>query len=181
MASLVVVGLDTASNRWHLASRGLAPGFVVAHHKAKGTLDARRQELCETFERSLVGITQLALMRDLGSVHVFAEEPLALQNGKTTRALGLAAGALWAQHLKFDVWWHWVDVQTWQAMCGVKAADRTAERKAKVREFIWTLTNGSDPNYVDWDEDHYDAAGLAIYGERELEKLPDLWREVAHG
>jgi hypothetical protein len=179
MASLVVVGLDHASDRWHLASRGLAPGFTVAHHRAKGTPDARRQELCETFERSLIGVTQLALIRDLGPVHVFAEEPLALQNGKTTRTLGLAAGALWAQHLKLDIWWHWVDVQTWQAMCGVKAADRTPDRKAKVRDFVhWTDEGLTDTG--GWDEDHFDAAGLAIYGERELEKLPEPWREAAH-
>jgi hypothetical protein len=138
----------------------------------KGTPDYKRQQLAEKFRTTLENAEILASIQD-EPIHVFCEEPLALQNGKTTRLLGLAAGALWAQHLGMDVWWHWVDVATWQSMVGVKPNDRTPDRKDKARQFV-LVEYGEMAE--DWEEDHCDAGCIAIYGERELAKLPDAWK-----
>lgn len=42
-----------------------------------------------------------------------------MQNGSTTRLLGLAAGAIWAAHLEYDLFWHWMNVSTWKRELGL--------------------------------------------------------------
>jgi Holliday junction resolvasome RuvABC endonuclease subunit len=118
MIDLPVIGLDTASSRLHwVASQPLwsADADALAEPAAYGwcqcpkdDADGRRRELYEharQFFRSLP---------ERGAC-VFCEEPLALaKNGKTTRLLGLAAGAIWAAHLDYNVTWFWVDVASWK-------------------------------------------------------------------
>lgn len=103
-------GLDTASDRMHLVFDDSEEEGKASVH-VKGSTDERRAGLFE-FARASLGLLP-------AGCHVFCEEPLALRNGKTTRVLGLAAGAIWAAHLEFDLYWHWVDVSSWKkAICG---------------------------------------------------------------
>jgi len=112
--------------------------------------DVRRQQLYEE------AYNFFALL-PVGS-HVFAEEPLALKNGKTTRLLGLAAGAIWAAHLRFSMFWYWVDVATWKS----KTVGNGNATKDEVQAFV----RAHDIDYPE--EDLFDAHCLMVYGERQL-------------
>lgn len=176
----MVIGVDWKSASWHAV--GLAPwtpdGFMLSSHKApRGTLDAKRQSLFAAFD-SFLGAAVLVSQSRQEPLHVFFEHPLALANGKTTLALGMAAGALWAAHLGHDLWWHWVEVSSWAAMVGVSLGkDNTAERKAKSRAYA--VEHLALP--PDLDEDHYDAANNGLWGRAELAKLPEAWKPEAVG
>lgn len=157
MERVFVLGLDTASDRWHAVLRDNAhPKPITSFQevrpskgKNKEEPDVRRRHLHDAFRRTLAF--------DLPErIHIFCEEPLALKNGKTTRLLGLAAGAIQAAHYDFDVFWHWVDVASWKKdVCGNGNID-----KAGITAFSLAELNGHE----DWDEDHHDANCLADYG-----------------
>jgi hypothetical protein len=104
---LYVVGIDTSSARL-AASLPKQKTFVF---DADGSADERRIQLFRAAHKFFGTIPDGA--------HIFCEEPLALQNGKTTRLLGLAAGAIWAAHLDYNFFWHWMDVSTWKKEIGV--------------------------------------------------------------
>jgi len=83
--------------------------------------------VCKTQHNDLrrqADLRRLSIFRHAGALanscprgtHVYCEEPLALQNGQTTRFLGLAAGAVWAAFhtLVHDIDWHWVDQSSWK-------------------------------------------------------------------
>lgn len=144
-----VLGLDIAANRWHGVV--LERGRVVSLPSALSSdpnPDVRRlalyREAVATFARVAPGS------------HVFCEEPLALRNGKTTRLLSLAAGAIWAAHTDQDFWWHWVDNNTWKA----RVIGKGSASKEEIRE--WSTANGG---LEEWDQDHHDAHAIAVYGE----------------
>ncbi len=160
----LVLGLDTAANRLH----GIlldADASVISRPAVKvadTNPDVRRSALyygaVNEFDHC-VGIAQ----RRGAELHIFCEEPLALKNGKTTRLLSLAAGAIWAAHLGFSVFWHWVDVATWKkTVIGNGNAS-----KEMIREFL--IEHHGAPE--DWDEDHYDALALALYGREYLTQV----------
>ena len=108
--------------------------------------DARRWQLCLDFEVALVG---------LDNIVIYAEEPLSLQNGKTTRVLTLAAGALWATAAKYGIEWHWVDVAHWKKeIVGKGSAD-----KKMIAE--WAISDGADEG---WEQDFYDAYAIMRLG-----------------
>lgn len=161
----MIVGVDTASDRWHAVSiRDGGEFFMKGEDKQKGSPDERRHALCRSFHDFL------ALLIDAGdgaAVHVFCEEPLALQNGKTTRLLGLVGGALWAQHLELDLMWHWTSNSAWNSWAGIKQSLKTAERKRLAREFA-VLNLGPYQGHHQWDEDHFDAACIALHGRHQL-------------
>lgn len=141
-----VAGLDTASDRFHLIyddDQGEDRFFV----RVTGDPDDRRRML---HENALAAFGSLP-----AGCHVFCEEPLALKNGKTTRVLGLAAGAIWAAHLEFDLFWHWVDVSSWKkAICG--------NGNLKKDLVVAVL---QDRHGLSFDEpDFYDAWALREYG-----------------
>jgi hypothetical protein len=121
------------------------------------SVDARRQRL---FQSAYLYFRSLPE----GS-HIFCEEPLALTSGKTTRILGMVVGAIWSAHLSCSVFWHWVNVSTWQGMVGANTG-KSEQRKAKVQ--TWALEHGADEG---WDEDHYDAFCIGRYGMDELLKV----------
>lgn len=172
----MVIGVDHKSGSWHAAGRAdlarqMSVPFMLSMAKAtKGTLDDKRQLLTQRFESFLGAATTLAELRQ-EPLHLFVEHPLALANGKTTLALGMLAGSLWSAHLRYDLWWHWVQISSWQAMVGVTSGDRTADRKAKARAFAIEAGVPGDA-----EEDHCDAACMAVWGERELGALPDAWK-----
>lgn len=155
------MGLDTSAKSWHavVQTDGMVGAFQEVRpdkNKDAEPVDVRRMHLHNSFKR------HMAVDWPAG-MHIFCEEPLALKNGKTTRLLGLAAGAIWAAHLEFDVFWHWVDVASWKKdVCGNGNID-----KAGIQ--LWSLENGDgDPA---WDQDHHDANCLSIYGLEALAKL----------
>lgn len=142
----VVAGLDTASDRWHLYCNA---GYDRVSH-ATGDPDERRHKL---HNDAYVAFSFLPA----GTLLV-CEEPLALQNGKTTRLLGLAAGAIWAAHLKFEIFWAWADVSAWKkTVIGNGNADKDTIQ-------AWVSKN-MGLEFPDYDSDLYDAAALCRYGE----------------
>jgi hypothetical protein len=178
----VIVGVDTATSRWHAVGRAPwlpPPGYVASKWQNKRLASEQaRQPLSETFERYIgatVGLVGLLGASD-EKVHLFVERPLALGNPKTNIALGLAAGSLYGQHLRHDVYWWWVEITTWQVMVGVTPGkDKSATIKAKSKAWAIEHVGLAD----DLDEDHYDAACIGEWGGRELEKLPGPWRPEA--
>jgi hypothetical protein len=115
-------------------------------------------------------------------LHVFCEEPLALKNGKTTRVLGLAAGAIWAAFvesggLRIGRYWYWVDVAHWKKeVCG-----KGNLGKPEIRDFCrenpaWEHLSKERPFEMSppydalFEGDHnlYDAWCLMTYGTRAI-------------
>ena len=108
-----VLGLDTDSHGFHwVASPHTFPesdmyvGSVVVKND---NVDLRRARFA--FEAH-----ELFTFHVQPGTHIFCEEPLALQNGKTTRLLGLAAGAIYGAFAisDLDATWHWVDSAHWK-------------------------------------------------------------------
>lgn len=151
-----VAGLDTASNRFHLY---LNDGRTFKHNCSKNGSkekdpDDRRQELYENAKYTFSILPR-------GTV-ICCEEPIALKNGKTTRLLSLAAGAIWAAHLQFDVFWTWVDIAQWKrSVVGHGGADKDAIA-------MWVLMNMGKGWVEKDDADFYDAAAICRYGELKL-------------
>lgn len=166
----MIVGVDTATNRWHAVGlRGDPRRFMPSRCLAKtGSIDDKRQRLVEVFDAFLGAATTVSGDEP---VHVFTEYPISLGNGETNVKLGLVAGALWAAHLRHDVWWHWINISTWQAWIGVSSKDSSAQRKAQSRAF--GIERGMDE---DLDEDHYDAGCIALKGAYDLAQMPDAWK-----
>lgn len=137
----LAVGVDTSSQRLAVS----LPGAKTFVHDAIGSPDKRRIELYRAAEQCFSKLPAKSL--------IACEEPLSLSNGKTTRLLGLAAGAIWAAHLDCDVFWLWVDVSHW--------------RKA-------TVGNGNATKAMTrlWAEEHED---FAVEDLSSFLEYPDLW------
>lgn len=162
-----VVGLDTATNRWHAianAATELRPEHYcsklkgVEWEKGDDAADRRRGYLVATWHQFVVQLP-------IGTI-VLCEEPLALQNGKTTRLLSLACGALWSvtNHVRPDIDWRWADVSHWKrVVVGNGNAD-----KLKIRD--WVLVHAGNLDMTNWDqqEDLYDAYCLLQYANQWL-------------
>lgn len=154
----VVVGLDTASNRWHVVELGSGESRTACCISNDSNPDVRRHDLWSTAHAYFRGLAY----KHPGAV-IVAEEPLSLKNGKTTRLLALAAGAIWAAHLEFDLFFVWADVAAWKkAVIGKGSAS-----KDEIRE--WSLVHGGDEG---WEEDSHDAFAIATYGAQILDALP---------
>ena len=162
----VVVGLDTDSYGFHAVLFGEEAPVPWRSFRSKSSyVDLRRIEACEE-ARSL--FLQLP-----PGAHIFAEEPLVLsKNGKTTRLLALMFGALWAQHLDLDVFWHFVDVAHWKReVCGGGNFS-----KAQVADWVrGTVKMRHDATVrmaaYNAHQDLYDAHCLAVYGTRTIPVL----------
>lgn len=160
MTSPVIVGLDTASDRWHACSTSNVFGMRNASYRTPTkNVDERRMEL---YEQARDWFTTLADVHP--GAHVFCEEPLALRNGKTTRVLSLAAGAIWAGHYNLDLYWFWVDVAHWKK----EVVGNGNANKDIIRE--WCEANPAFKHQslgageLERDPDYYDAYCLKIYG-----------------
>ena len=149
----LVVGMDTASNRFHcVASNGMCGQCGPLEGKDWKSTDDRRHKLYKDAQ------TFFAFLPN-GS-HIFCEEPISAgKSGKTTVQLGLAAGAIWAAHLEFDLFWYWVSISAWKsAVVGNGNAS-----KEQIQEF---LRKGG---FEYTEQDSYDAHCIRRYGEIELE------------
>lgn len=150
-----VVGMDTATNRVHcigprVGARKRIEQFVVK--SSDSNPDVRRHALYKgvsQYFEELAGVCP-------GPFHIFCEEPLSLQNGKTTRLLGLTAGAIWAAHLPFDCYWYWVNVATWKR----EIVGNGNATKEQIQE--WVRSRGWDFAEEDW----FDAFCIRELGKR---------------
>lgn len=149
--SLTVVGVDTAANRLHAVSSAWTFTYSYGPIEDEPNPDVRRHDLFKA-AKSLYALLE-------PGTHVFCEEPLALRNGKTTRLLALAAGAIWAAHLEYDLFWHWADVAAWKKQVVGKGNASKEEIQAWAEKQGWR-------HYKD--EDLTDAACIAKFGAIQL-------------
>lgn len=116
--TLKVIGIDTKSFGIHwVSSFPLGTGdetygwanCTFKDDDPRRQADLRRQQIFDYAHGMAAWVPS--------GTHVYCEEPLALQNGATTRLLGLAAGAVWAAfHVNPVCHWHWVDVAAWKKL-----------------------------------------------------------------
>lgn len=152
-----VAGLDTASDRYHLYCNNGFQHYIHIPKSSKIGIDGKRLALYHG------AIEAFALLPE--ETLLVCEESLALQNGKTTRVLGNAVGAIWAAHVNYNIFWAWVNVSTWKKdVIGKGNADKD-QVKAWVMENMGLEFPESEPDF-------YDAACICRYGELELAKLP---------
>ena len=171
----VVVGIDTASARFHwVASEPILDGFDTHLYREYGwfrmAVDAEsaRLELYRAAKRFFRVLPQRA--------HVYVEEPLAIpKNGQTTKVLCMAAGAIWCAFMETepDAYWHWVDVAEWKKkILGRGAPPRGQKHKPWIRE---TILNDERFTYeqaaFDNQPDLYDAWAICQFGLLEIPKL----------
>lgn len=144
-----VVGIDTASNRVHMYSSELpnTRQRVWTFKMDDPNPDARRHGLF-AFSRGV--FHQLP-----AGTWIFCEEPIALKNGQTSRLLSLAAGAIWAAHHDFDVFWYWVNISTWKS----EVVGKGNASKELIQDHVQTAY---DEEFDD--EDSYDAYCIWRYG-----------------
>lgn len=178
----LVVGLDTDSNGFHWVSTKTIPfndrlekyGWSVS----KGNVEVRRREMFVNARIFFKGAIDSATVAGT-DLHVFCEEPLALQNGKTTRVLCMAAGAVWAAFVVESIlngetqpdgpetYWWWVDVAEWKA----RIVGRGNANKVQIRDYVranpsWRQLYGN----ADFESNLnlYDAWCLQIFGSRAI-------------
>lgn len=122
--------------------------------------DVRRAAMTSTFRQALEQRSN-----DSEPLVIFCEEPLALQNGKTTRLLSIAAGALWqvahdmAFHFGMEVAWFWVDVAMWKR---VIVGNGNAS-KDDIKAFAMSVDSSTEGAFAE-EADFFDAWCLARYG-----------------
>jgi Holliday junction resolvasome RuvABC endonuclease subunit len=161
--SFEFIGLDTASSRVHSVHQRYEDGeFKVLdtwefHAANKDSVDVRRSELY----RSCVGYFDLLSLKSPGC-QVFCEEPISGRSGKTTRILCLAAGAIWAAHLDFDLFWHWIDIAHWKK----QVVGNGNAKKPQIQE--WSMKHGGKKA---WEEDHHDAHAIGVSGAKDVAAL----------
>lgn len=154
----MIVGLDTASSRWH-AVEIVGPGEVRV--ASSGPLEGAAW--ADPDRRRLVLVREFALLMEEvrasdAVMHLYCEEPLALQNGKTTRLLCMAAGALWAAWAAAapEGWtWCFVDVAHWKR----RVIGKGNATKDDIR--AWALADGC-PDLKQ--QDFFDAYAICRYG-----------------
>lgn len=154
---LFCVGIDTSSQRL-AASLPKQQTFV---EDATGSPDERRIQLFRAARKLFETLPDGA--------HVWIEEPLSLQNGATTRLLGLAAGAIWAAGIDYDLYLNWINVSTWKKELGLGGNTK----KEFVRPAIEAL-----PSFKHEDRemflrypDLYDAFAIRVTGVRLLHSM----------
>lgn len=166
MEDFEFIGLDSASNRVHSVHQRTklkAPKKkfevldVWEFHAEGDTPDIRRIELYRA-SREYFATLEILSPR----CHIFAEEPITGRNGKTNRLLALAAGAIWAAHLDFNVIFHWVDISHWKK----QVIGKGNAKKDDVR--AWSRKHGGKKK---WEEDHHDAHAIGVSGAIDLSNL----------
>lgn len=169
----MILGLDTSTQRLAWAVGSDTEPLVYGYFNAPaGEPDERRIALTRRAESLFESLPD-------GST-VFCEEPLALQNGKTTRLLGLAAGAIWAAHLRCDLTWVWVDAASWKSKKdGIDLSTyqrQLGTKKHKEAVALWAATCGlfdiAEYQLLLRDcPDVFDAAAIWQYGVRALDEV----------
>jgi Holliday junction resolvasome RuvABC endonuclease subunit len=119
----MIVGLDTAGDRWHAVDEfGVMRSAGPLEHQKKSApfydprwqnADARREELCRQFHVYLKELVRTE-DGDPAKVAICCEYPLSLKNPQTNVMLSLAAGALWDVGRSWGVTWLWVEISKWK-------------------------------------------------------------------
>lgn len=167
----LVLGIDTKTRAFHWVASGemppLAQRYGWVSQPEREDPEVSRLELLRAARQFFVGLPS-------GS-SVFCEEPLALQNGRTTRLLNLAAGAIWSAFMVVnpDATWHWVDNVTWKReVLGRGSPPNRGKHKPWIEETLLTSEEfvgwlhqdlGSRADFLD-QTDLYDAWCLMRYG-----------------
>jgi hypothetical protein len=158
----VVVGLDHDSKGFHAVVFGAETRWRSNSFTEPNT-DVRRMYACDSFRAFLDLLPRQA--------HIFAEEPLSLRNGKTNRVLALMAGALWAQGLGRDLFWHWVDIAHWKR----EVIGKGNASKEEVADWVRASAKKMGPedriSTYEVYPDLFDAHCLAVYGMRAVPTL----------
>jgi hypothetical protein len=149
-----VVGIDTSSVRLAVS----LPKQQIFVADATGSPDERRIELFRAARECFSTLPDGA--------HVFCEEPLSLQNGDTTRLLGLAAGAIWAAHVDFDIFWYWINVSTWKKELGLGANIKKEHVRPAIEEMP-AFAHEDREMFLRY-PDLYDAWAIRVTGVRML-------------
>lgn len=187
MGEPLVIGIDTKTRAFHWVASQSIPAGRYGWVSSEKDVELARHELFVGSARLLRG---LAL--DQREVHVFCEEPLVLQNGKTSRLLAMAAAAVQAgfflaAEVNPNMWWYWVDAASWKrSVLGRGAPPQeyvgdTARSRVKdwIRDQVdamsafsaWRSEAQVDYDTMRMERDLYDAWCLKAYGLRELAKL----------
>lgn len=186
-----VIGIDTKSTSMHWVSSfgigtdtdaGEKYGWTECKDK---DVDIRRIQLVN-YAYQFFHTIHLETFKDDAPVQIFCEEPLALQNGKTTRLLGLAAGAIYGAFVLSTVnaHWHWVDQSTWKKNVlgrGIRPKGWGADLPKAQQEKDWIMKTVRElPGFqvmitphvaaedFDSQPDLYDAWAIKTYGVRVL-------------
>ena len=159
------MGVDTKSRAFHYVVGDYAYGSRVSsqedHDLARADLFREAKTL---FERKTPR-------------HVFCEAPLALQNGKTTRLLCMAAAAVWCGFVasETDGFWYWVDPATWKREVLGGAPPRGMKHKPWIRQRsleLWPhVLAGNTLEDFDREPDFFDARCLLVYGQQVVDSL----------
>ncbi len=171
----MIIALDTNSFGFHFVT----DHGEFGHRQAPRDMDIElRRSL--TFREARTFFASGSLQR-YEEIDVFCEEPLSLQNGKTSRLLALSAGVIFAgfvlgadEHPQMR--WHWVNVASWKR----RIVGNGGARKEKIQEFVRNgganfeafvqgNAHGYGPDLVekmfDEEKDLFDAFCIMRYGE----------------
>jgi len=146
-----VVGVDTASDRWHMYCDNGLYQCVSKLHKDIPAIQ-KRYTLYHAARTAFANLPYRTML--------VIEEPLALKNGKTTRLLSMACGVIEAaSYDQGGIYVYYADVSQWKKeVIGNGNADKNMIK-------MWVTLNMG----LTFDEpDYYDAAALSIYGHRLL-------------
>lgn len=187
-----VIGIDTNSFGFHWVStfgignedtsRGEKYGWLECKDE---NVDRRRIETVDYARAFFQSVEWSRAEHD--EISIYCEEPISLKNGKTTRLLGLAAGAIFGAYVcsNLDAYWYWVDVAAWKKSVlgrGTRPKDFVSDWPKAKQEKAWIVETASQmPGFMaesdpvrmqDFDNhlDLYDAWAIKTYGVREVAK-----------
>ena len=181
---MLVIGIDTKARSFHwVADHAMPEGYGLKHQGTYGWTERPESEIVDVARASLYWDSDALFSAlyaeteaDPVDVHVFCEEPLALQNGKTTRILCLAAGAVWSGFVasQINATWYWVDPATWKkATLGKGAPPKGQKHKEWIEELTTPMVrHTSNYRLPDFQAhpDLFDAFQLMRYGKQVLEQ-----------
>lgn len=157
-----IVGLDTKTRAMHYLA---SDGVYMLYNSFTSSQDDHDLARAELFESAR------EVFSELNPAHVFCEAPLALQNGKTTRLLCMAAAAVWCGFVASEVngLWYWVDPATWKKDVLGGAPPRGMKHKPWIRQRVlemWPERIGTAALLAAFDRepDYFDAWCLLQYG-----------------
>lgn len=190
----IVIGLDTASSRFHYCSTrplpdpGGGPDFDPLGYFTCATKDeaTRQHELFMGAKTLFQRVDAFARDEGIARVYVFCESPIVMmKNIETTRKLCMAAGIIRCGAFECNnIWWAWVDQSTWKKQILGRGNTPPDYGKGKAKEWIrdtvrqnpaWrheaAILDETQTPYEEWFEnerDLYDAWCLRVYGSRIL-------------